>query len=214
MKSRTQPVTVLSELRQDTALRDLRRSFLMGYFIMLNTVEAEPEGSTPLIPKSANGHDHEPVPSFRQECNNKSIYDVRQSANLHTNPLRSQNTRTFWTSDFLWLLKRRPYRLSGRWDSSVSTVTRLQAGRSGFGPRQGQGIFLIVTVSRLDLGPTDPPIKWVTVSLSPRIKRPGREADHSPPSISYVQNVWGCKSTPSIRFFMYGYKVSYIRYAF
>jgi hypothetical protein len=29
-------------------------------------------------------------------------------------------------------------------------------------------------------GPTQPPIKWVSGALSPGVKRPGREADHSP----------------------------------
>jgi hypothetical protein len=34
------------------------------------------------------------------------------------------------------------------------------------------------------LRPTPPPIQWVAGALSPRVKRPGREADHSlPPSV-------------------------------
>jgi hypothetical protein len=32
------------------------------------------------------------------------------------------------------------------------------------------------------LGPTQPPIKWVPGALSLGVKRPGREAHHSPPS--------------------------------
>jgi hypothetical protein len=32
------------------------------------------------------------------------------------------------------------------------------------------------------LGPTQPPIQWVPGALSLGVKRPGREADHSPPN--------------------------------
>jgi hypothetical protein len=38
------------------------------------------------------------------------------------------------------------------------------------------------TASRTALGPTQPPIQWVLRALSLGVKRPGREADHSPPS--------------------------------
>jgi hypothetical protein len=37
------------------------------------------------------------------------------------------------------------------------------------------------------LGPTQPPIKLVPVALSLGVKRPGREADHSPPSSAEVK---------------------------
>jgi hypothetical protein len=36
--------------------------------------------------------------------------------------------------------------------------------------------------------------------LSPGIKQPGREADHSPPSIAEVKNTWNYKSTPPYAF--------------
>jgi hypothetical protein len=42
--------------------------------------------------------------------------------------------------------------------------------------------------SRPVLGPTQPPIKWVTGALSPGIKRPGREADHSSPTSAEVKD--------------------------
>jgi hypothetical protein len=63
----------------------------------------------------------------------------------------------------------------------LSTVTRLRGGRPGFDSWQGQGIFLFATASKLDLGPTQPPIQWVAGILSPGLKWPGREANHSPP---------------------------------
>jgi hypothetical protein len=55
------------------------------------------------------------------------------------------------------------------------------------------GIFLFATVSRPALGPTQPPIQWVPRALFLRVKRPGREADHSPSSNAEVKN------TPSRR---------------
>jgi hypothetical protein len=39
--------------------------------------------------------------------------------------------------------------------------------------------FPISTSPRPILGPTQPPILWVPGALSPGIKRPGLEADHS-----------------------------------
>jgi hypothetical protein len=46
----------------------------------------------------------------------------------------------------------------------------------------GLGIFLFTTSSRTALGPNQPPIQWVPGALSLGVKRPGREADPSPPS--------------------------------
>jgi hypothetical protein len=40
------------------------------------------------------------------------------------------------------------------------------------------------------LGPTQPPIQWIPGALSLGVKRPGREADHSPPSSAEGKNVW------------------------
>jgi len=45
------------------------------------------------------------------------------------------------------------------------------------------------------LGPTQPPIQWVSRALSLGVKWPGREADHSPPSSAKV-NAWNYTSTP------------------
>jgi len=53
------------------------------------------------------------------------------------------------------------------------------------------GLFLFATASRPALGPTQPPIQWV-----PGVKRPGREADYSPPSSAAVKNAWSCNYTP------------------
>jgi len=42
-------------------------------------------------------------------------------------------------------------------------------------------------VSRLALGPTQPPIQWVPGALSLGVKQQGHEADHSPPSSAEVK---------------------------
>jgi hypothetical protein len=73
-------------------------------------------------------------------------------------------------------------------DSSVGIVTRLRAGRSGFDSEQG--MFFFTTMSRLALGPTEPPIQWVPGAFHLRAMRPGREADHSLLSNAEVKNVW------------------------
>jgi hypothetical protein len=52
-------------------------------------------------------------------------------------------------------------------------------GVLGFDSRRGLGIFLFITASRTALGPTQPPIQWVSGALSVGVKRSGREADHS-----------------------------------
>jgi hypothetical protein len=46
---------------------------------------------------------------------------------------------------------------------------------------------------------TQPPIQWVPGTLSLGVKRPGREADHSPPSSAEVENAWSYTSTSPTR---------------
>jgi hypothetical protein len=64
---------------------------------------------------------------------------------------------------------------------------------------QGLGIFLVARASRLALGPTQPPIQWVPGARSLGVKRPGREADQSPPSSAEDKNSWSYTSTLPIR---------------
>jgi hypothetical protein len=46
---------------------------------------------------------------------------------------------------------------------------------------------------------TQPPNQWETGILSPRVKRPGREADYSLPFTAEVKNAWSYMSTLPIR---------------
>jgi hypothetical protein len=88
-----------------------------------------------------------------------------------------------------------------RRDSSVSIVIRLRVGRSGFNYRQVQWweeFFLFTTASRPALGPTQPPIQRILRPLTPGVKRPGREANHSPLPTADVKNEWRYTSTPPI----------------
>jgi hypothetical protein len=53
-------------------------------------------------------------------------------------------------------------------------------------------------VSRPALGPTQPPVQLVPGVLSPGGKaRPGRDADHSPPSSAEVENVRAIPPLPT-----------------
>jgi hypothetical protein len=60
--------------------------------------------------------------------------------------------------------------------------------------------FLFSTSSRPALGPTQPRIQWVPGALSPRVKKPGREADHWPPTSAEVKKTWIYTSTPPYGF--------------
>jgi hypothetical protein len=66
--------------------------------------------------------------------------------------------------------------------------------------RQGQKISLFSKMSRPALGlPT--PVQWVLgTTVYPGVKKPGHEANHSPPFSPKVKNVWNCTFTPSYAF--------------
>jgi hypothetical protein len=61
-------------------------------------------------------------------------------------------------------------------------------------------LFLFAAASRPALGPIQPPAQWVAGAITPGIKRPVHEADHSPPSSAEVKNAWGYTSTPQYVF--------------
>jgi len=57
-----------------------------------------------------------------------------------------------------------------------------------FESRQGLEIFLFSTAFRPTLRPTQPSVQLVPADLTLGVKRPGREADHSPPSSAEIKN--------------------------
>jgi hypothetical protein len=50
------------------------------------------------------------------------------------------------------------------------------------------------------LGPTQPPIQWVTGALYLGVKQPVSEADHTPHSSAEVKNAWSYTSIPPYAF--------------
>jgi hypothetical protein len=60
-------------------------------------------------------------------------------------------------------------------------------GVLGFDSRRGLEIFFFTTAFRTALQPTQLPTQWVLGALSLGVKRPRREADHSPPSSAEVK---------------------------
>jgi hypothetical protein len=57
--------------------------------------------------------------------------------------------------------------------------------------------------SRPGLGPTQPPIHRVRETLSPKVKRPGLEADDSLPTSDEVKKMWIYASTPPNAYIAY-----------
>jgi hypothetical protein len=73
--------------------------------------------------------------------------------------------------------------------SSGSIVSDYGLDNRAIGVRSPEGhrIFPLTFVSRPALGPTQPPVQWVPGGPFPGGKaRPGRDADHSPPSSAEV----------------------------
>jgi hypothetical protein len=89
--------------------------------------------------------------------------------------------------------------ITGFWalsrDSVVGIATGYGVDDRGVGVRLESRIFS--TSSRPAPGSTQPPIQRVPGALSPAVKRPGREADHSSPANIEVKKICGYTSTPS-----------------
>ena len=82
------------------------------------------------------------------------------------------------------------------WDSPVGLATRFRSARSG--------VRIPATIRNISV----PPNAWVPASFIqgfiryrssfPRVKRPGRDLDHSHPSSAEIKNGWRHTSTPPI----------------
>jgi hypothetical protein len=84
-------------------------------------------------------------------------------------------------------------------DSAVGIATGYGLDGRGIGVRVPVAAkYFLSASSTTVLGPTQPPVQWVLGALSPGVKRPGREADHSTPTSAEVN--WIYTPTPPIRF--------------
>jgi hypothetical protein len=72
------------------------------------------------------------------------------------------------------------YDLLRSWDSVVDITT-------GYGLVDQEVGVRVLLGSRIS---TSPPIQWVPVGSFPGAKRPGREAEHSPPTSAEVKKMW------------------------
>jgi hypothetical protein len=73
----------------------------------------------------------------------------------------------------------------------------LRAGQPrGWSFSPGGGKNFHFSMSRPALGSTQPPTQWVPGAFSPAVKRPGPEADHSPPTSAEIKKTWVYTSTP------------------
>ena len=77
---------------------------------------------------------------------------------------------------------------------NVSTGTMLRSEHRFLADQK----FSLHQPSRPILVTPHPPIQWLTVNLSPKVKWPGRQAGRSPPSSFKVKNMWQYVFTPYI----------------
>jgi hypothetical protein len=74
-------------------------------------------------------------------------------------------------------------------ESVVGIATGYGLDERGVGFRVPVESRIFSTSSRSALGTTQPPLQWVPAALRRGVKRPGREADHSPPASAEVKKM-------------------------
>jgi hypothetical protein len=86
--------------------------------------------------------------------------------------------------------------------SAVGIATGYGLDDRGVGVRVPVGSRIFSSPSRPDglWGPPNLLSNWYRGSLSPRVKRPRREADYSPPASAEVKKMWIYTSTPQYAF--------------
>jgi hypothetical protein len=86
-------------------------------------------------------------------------------------------------------------------DSAVGIAIGYGLDDGGVGVRVPVGSRIFSSPRRPDrLRPTQPHIQWIPGALSSGVKRPGREADHSPPTSAEVKEIWIYTATPPYAF--------------
>jgi hypothetical protein len=81
-------------------------------------------------------------------------------------------------------------------DSVVGIATSYGLDGCGSIPGGSKKFFFTSIALRPALVPTQTHILWVPGALSPGVKRPGREVDHSPPTSAKVKKMWIYTSSP------------------
>jgi hypothetical protein len=85
-------------------------------------------------------------------------------------------------------------------DSAVGIATGYTLDDRGVGVRVPVESKIFSTSFTPALGSTQPPKQWIPVAIPPGIKRPGREADHSPTVSAEVKKIWIYTSNPPYAF--------------
>jgi hypothetical protein len=104
--------------------------------------------------------------------------------------------QVYWISKFDWLLNI----IMSFIVFHISDWLRAGQTRGCSSSPGGGKNFCLSMLSRPALGPTQSPTQWVLGAFSPGVKRPGREADHSPPFSAEVKKSWVYTSTPTYAF--------------
>jgi hypothetical protein len=81
-----------------------------------------------------------------------------------------------------------------------STLTILATGyeMDGWGSNSGKDKICLFKASSPVLGPKQPPIRWIPAAIFLWVKRPGFDAEHSPPSSAEGKNGGAIPSLPHI----------------
>jgi hypothetical protein len=86
-------------------------------------------------------------------------------------------------------------------DSAVGIAIGYGLDDRGAGVRVPKGQeFCLLHVVQTGSGGTQTPIQWEQEALSPGVKRPGPEADHSPATSDEVKKTWVYTSSPPYAF--------------
>jgi hypothetical protein len=127
-------------------------------------------------------------------CNSRSRRPVRKLLDTPSYYVTSSPL-----TKYMFIFKR-GFWLSQSRDSSVSVGLGYQLDDRGSSVRfpAGAGNFSLHHRVQKGSGAHQTPIQWVQRAPSLGIKRPEREADHSPPSSAEVKNAWSYTSTPRV----------------
>jgi hypothetical protein len=119
------------------------------------------------------------------------FHPVQTNTQTHTHEMVITVKSTFTYVDY-YVCGRGQHGQCGRYSNWIQDG---QPRDRSLSPSRGK-IFLLTTLSRPVLWPTQPHIQWAPWALSLGIKRPGREAEHSPPPSAEVKKMWTYTSTP------------------